>query len=127
VSSIGPIGSGASAVDVVVTGTGDGRLFAFRLKQNTMGSIVAEVDRTNAKVIAADDLKLGNQSNAFAFAFWGGDFRDYRHRSRLTAVERRHRRYEDAREMSEQLPVLREPAAPPKGERQHPLPQRQPR
>lgn len=57
-----------------LTGTGDGRLFAFCLKQNTTGSIVAEVDRTNAKVVASDDLVLGNQSNAFAFSFWGGDF-----------------------------------------------------
>ena len=57
-----------------LTGTGDGRLYAFCLKQNTTGSIVAEIDRTNAKVIGADNLVLGNQSNAFAFAFWGGDF-----------------------------------------------------
>ncbi len=57
-----------------LTGTGDGRLFAFCLKQGTTGSIVAEVDRKTAKVIAADNLVLGNQSNAFAFSFWGGDF-----------------------------------------------------
>lgn len=57
-----------------LTGTGDGRLYAFCLKQNTTGSIVAEIDRTNANVIAADNLVMGNQSNAFAFAFWGGDF-----------------------------------------------------
>ena len=57
-----------------LTGTGDGRLYAFCLKQNTSGSIVAEIDRTTAKVIAADNLVLGNQTNAFAFSFWGGDF-----------------------------------------------------
>ncbi|CAN5753290.1 hypothetical protein BH09MYX1_BH09MYX1_20430 [soil metagenome] len=57
-----------------LTGTGDDRLFAFCLKQGASGSIIAQIDRTNAKVVAADNLVLGNQSNAFAFAFWGGDF-----------------------------------------------------
>ena len=58
-----------------LTGTGDGHLYAFCLKQGGVtGSILAEVDRTNGKVIAQNSLKVGDQNDAFAFSFWGGDF-----------------------------------------------------
>ncbi len=57
-----------------LTGTGDGRLFAFCLNLNSSGSQIAEVDRTTAKVIAVDQLVLGDSNDAFAWAFWGGYF-----------------------------------------------------
>lgn len=57
-----------------LTGTGDGHLYAFCLKQNGTGSILAEVDRTSGNVLAQNNLKIGDQNNAFAFSFWGGDF-----------------------------------------------------
>jgi len=57
-----------------LTGTGDGRLFAFCLKQLGAGALLAQIDPMNANVIGADNLNVGDSSNGFAFAFWGGDF-----------------------------------------------------
>jgi hypothetical protein len=57
-----------------LTGTGDGRLFAFCLFTNGPGSEIAEIDRNTAKVIAVDQLKVGQSNDAFAYAFWGGYF-----------------------------------------------------
>jgi len=58
------------------TGTADGRLFAY-WPQGTevapLGSI-AEVDIRNAQVRARVDVPVGTASDAFAFAFYGGDF-----------------------------------------------------
>jgi len=56
-----------------LTGTGDGRLFAFCLV-NSGGSEIAEIDPATAKVIAVNQLKVGNVNDAFAYAFWGGYF-----------------------------------------------------
>ena len=58
-----------------LTGTGDGHLYAFCLNQGgATGSILAEIDRASGKVVAQNNLKVGDQNNAFAFSFWGGDF-----------------------------------------------------
>ena len=57
-----------------LTGTGDGRLFAFCLFTSGTGSEIAEIDPKTAKVIAVNKLKLGDASDAFAYAFWGGYF-----------------------------------------------------
>jgi len=57
-----------------LTGTGDGRLFAFCLPEGTTGSTLAEIDPSDAVVIAADTLKVGEPNDAFAYAFWGGHF-----------------------------------------------------
>jgi hypothetical protein len=57
-----------------LTGTGDGRLFAFCLPFGTTGSTLAEIDPTNANVIAANTLMVGSSADSFAYAFWGGDF-----------------------------------------------------
>ncbi len=57
-----------------LTGTGDGRLFAFCLPSQTTGSTLAEINTSTAQVIAANTLKVGSPNDAFAYAFWGGDF-----------------------------------------------------
>jgi hypothetical protein len=58
-----------------LTGTGDGRLFAFWPDRVLpTGSHVAEVNKTTAQVIAKSDLPVARTNDAFAFAFWGGDF-----------------------------------------------------
>jgi hypothetical protein len=57
-----------------LTGTGDGRLFAYCLNLQGSGSQIAEIDRETAKVVAVNQLVLGGSNDAFAYAFWGGDF-----------------------------------------------------
>lgn len=58
-----------------LTGTGDGRLFTFWPDATgPTGSHVAEVEKSTAKVVAETDLPIGRPNDAFAFAFWGGDF-----------------------------------------------------
>lgn len=58
------------------TGTADGRLFAYWPQGSDatpLGSI-AEVDIRNAQIRARVDVPIGTSSDAFAFAFYGGDF-----------------------------------------------------
>jgi hypothetical protein len=56
-----------------LTGTGDGRLFAYCVNQTT-GSEIVQIDETNANVIASNPLVVGSPNDGFAFAFWGGVF-----------------------------------------------------
>ena len=56
-----------------LTGTGDGRLFAF-YASGASGSAVAQVDKSNAHVVAQTELPGIDLGQAWAFAFWGGDF-----------------------------------------------------
>ena len=52
-----------------LTGTGDGRLFAFA---GSPAKLV-EYDKSDASVVEIQQLNM-NLTNAFAFAFYGGDF-----------------------------------------------------
>jgi hypothetical protein len=57
-----------------LTGTGDGRLFGFYTNAQGTGSHIFEIDKTNGVVLAQNDLVVGQPDDAFAFAFYGGDF-----------------------------------------------------
>jgi hypothetical protein len=57
-----------------LTGTGDGRLFAFYTKASRPGSFVGEVSKTTGQVLAETPLPTVEQGQGWAFAFWGGDF-----------------------------------------------------
>jgi hypothetical protein len=60
-----------------LTGTGDGRLFAFYAvgaEQSPPDSAIGEIDKTTGKVIAETPLPGLAQGQAWAFGFWGGDF-----------------------------------------------------
>jgi hypothetical protein len=59
-----------------LTGTADGRLFAFWPNRGSggTGANVAEIDKRTAGVIARTELPIARATDAFAFAFWGGDF-----------------------------------------------------
>jgi hypothetical protein len=58
-----------------LTGTGDGRLFAFYTKLGTpTGSYIGEISQTTAAVTAEQAFPTLDQGNGWAFAFWGGDF-----------------------------------------------------
>ncbi len=56
-----------------LTGTGDGRLYAF-YRPTDSTSAIAEIDKATAKVVASDPLPGVAQGSAWAFAFWGGYF-----------------------------------------------------
>ncbi len=56
-----------------MTGTSQNELFAYCIN-STSGGVVAQIDRFTAKVVAASPVKVGTNSDAFAFAYWGGDF-----------------------------------------------------
>jgi hypothetical protein len=67
VSVVGP-----SAYPVAeLTGTGDGRLFGFAAVDNAT-AVLVNFDKDTGDEIEHTDLNL-DITNAFAFAFWGGD------------------------------------------------------
>jgi hypothetical protein len=59
-----------------LTGTGDGRLYAFYTKGAGNGppSYIGEIDTNTAHVVAETPFPTVDQGNGWAFAFWGGDF-----------------------------------------------------
>ncbi len=56
-----------------LTGTGDGRLFAFYAKSAT-SSAIAQIDKQTGQVTAESPLATVSQGTHWAFGFWGGDF-----------------------------------------------------
>ena len=69
-----------------LTGTGDGRLFGWSPNTMTNGSRLTQIDRTNAKLLGVNKLQIGTPNDAFAFAFWGGDFWIFTSQGGPTAV-----------------------------------------
>jgi hypothetical protein len=57
-----------------LTGTGDGRLYAFYVDNNKGTTNVGEIDKMTGAVIGSDVLSGVDMGTAWAFAFWGGDF-----------------------------------------------------
>jgi hypothetical protein len=58
-----------------LTGTGDGRLFAFWPDPSIGGgSHLTELNKATGQIVAQTNLSFGQRNDAFAFAFWGGDF-----------------------------------------------------
>ncbi len=57
-----------------LTGTGDGRLFGYWPDVAAPGGHLVQIDPSDARILAKNDLPIGDPGDAFAFAFWGGDF-----------------------------------------------------
>ena len=59
-----------------LTGTGDGRLFAYwpEPTPGQSGSHLTELNKATGQITAQTNLPIGQSNNAFAFAFWGGEF-----------------------------------------------------
>jgi hypothetical protein len=60
-----------------LTGTGDGRLFAFYNQVGNSqvgGSVIGQIDKKTGAVIGEALLPQVTQGNGWAFAFWGGNF-----------------------------------------------------
>jgi hypothetical protein len=77
VHDIGNI-SPSSAQSAELSGTGDGRLFAFYAIDDGGSSAVGELDPATGVLIANDDLsnlpQVGQGGGGWAFGFWGGQF-----------------------------------------------------
>jgi hypothetical protein len=58
-----------------LTGTGDGRLFAFyRDDDDDSTSNIGEVDTQSGQILGERHFESVDQGSGWAFAFWGGDF-----------------------------------------------------
>ena len=73
-TTIGPFSPTVSGPEL--TGTGDGRLFAFWAPGGlqTAGSAISQIDKKTATVTGQATLPGVTQGGGWAFAFWGGDF-----------------------------------------------------
>lgn len=61
--------------DAELTGTGDGRLYAFGLVSGNNDSFFAQLDPTDATVLSAFKVPIvKNDASSWAFSFWGGAF-----------------------------------------------------
>lgn len=68
-STIGPWDKLTGTAEL--TGTGDSRLYGFF---NDLPIIIAEIDKSNGKILSQAPQPTINIGSGWAFAFWGGDF-----------------------------------------------------
>ena len=57
-----------------LTGTGDGRLFAFYFFSDQTTMFLGQLDKTNGQVLAQTQLTSVPSGGGFSVGFWGGDF-----------------------------------------------------
>lgn len=57
-----------------LTGTGDGRLFAFYTYDEGATTFIGQIDKETAQVVAESPVPGVSMRGGWAFAFWGGDF-----------------------------------------------------
>jgi hypothetical protein len=57
-----------------LTGTGSGQLFGFYTNAIGSGSHIVQLDPSSAAILIDYPLLIGDPSDAYAFAFWGGAF-----------------------------------------------------
>ena len=57
-----------------LTGTSDGRLYAFFTNAAGSGSHIVELDKATAAITTDDPLQVGSPTDGYAFAVWGGVF-----------------------------------------------------
>jgi hypothetical protein len=75
-----PVTVAPTVVQAELTGTGDGRLYAFYSKVRDQGidspppSYIGEIDTDTGDVIGERRFDTVGQGHDWAFAFWGGDF-----------------------------------------------------
>jgi hypothetical protein len=68
---------GAFSTDIgnaELTGTGLGELYAFGIVEGTPFAHLADIDKTDAAILTDDSVPTSDQTSAWAFAAWGGDF-----------------------------------------------------
>lgn len=69
---MGRLWPAGGAINGELTGTGDGRLFAFYALRS--GSAIVQIDKQTARPVAETPLPDVVQGNQWGFGFWGGDF-----------------------------------------------------
>jgi predicted small lipoprotein YifL len=72
VETVGAFSTDIGAAEL--TGTGDGRLFAFGPVSGNGTAHFAEVDPTDATILLDTPVPTPSNPQSWAFAFWGGDF-----------------------------------------------------
>ncbi|HVH46418.1 MAG TPA: hypothetical protein VM925_28950 [Labilithrix sp.] len=74
--SLNPVGDFSPLIEQAeLTGTGDGRLFAFYTKGNASPpSYIGEINPSTAAVVGERRFDFVDQGQGWAFAYWGGDF-----------------------------------------------------
>jgi hypothetical protein len=73
---LNPVADFSPSIDQAeLTGTGDGRLFAFYTKGDKgVPSYIGEIDTGTANVVGERAFPQVDQGGGWAFAYWGGDF-----------------------------------------------------
>lgn len=80
-AELGQFNEGSSQIDLIgptdypvgeLTGTGDGRLFTFAPVDASL-AVLVHLDKSSGAELEHTDLNGLDITNAFAFAFWGGD------------------------------------------------------
>ena len=70
-----PVGNFEPSVPFAeLTGSGDGRLYAFYGISNDSETAIAEIDKTSGAVIGQDVLPDVHRGSGWAFAYWGDGF-----------------------------------------------------
>jgi hypothetical protein len=74
--NLSPVGDFSPPIEQgELTGTGDGRLFAFYTKNGVrQPSFIGQIDPQTAQVLGERRFDSVDQGNGWAFAYWGGDF-----------------------------------------------------
>jgi hypothetical protein len=72
VEDVGPFSEDIG--DAELTGTGAGQLFGFGIVQGAPLAHLSEIDKTSAAILTDDSVPSSDQTKAWAFAAWGGDF-----------------------------------------------------
>ena len=57
-----------------MTGTGDAKLYGYMLDNPGVGGHILGIDKTNGDILSTESIGVGNDSDALAFASWGGAF-----------------------------------------------------
>ncbi len=79
-----------TVVQPELTGTGDGRLFAFYLAADGTSMIIGQLDKTTAALVGQAGLPQVTRGNAWAFAFWGGAFYTFTSPDDTTSIVQRY-------------------------------------
>jgi hypothetical protein len=59
---------------IELTSSDDGKLYGYILDPAGSGGYVVQIDKATAEILEITPIKAGGNNDAFAFAYWSGDF-----------------------------------------------------